>query len=295
MNTNRYFAYSMRTFLLGLALISASAWGQVKPADSNQPAVADAKLSADTMQVTVSGNQALASIDLAGVQAELSLTFEQPENLSVAALGISARLIDPLDPQLLARLPDSQMLSIPVALPLLISVEPPTAGGLAFSNVVEVEIHTHLLPFAVDSPLRLYKAPKGGRFYDITTDIRPGSVRERGRTGGFSDFLILVDLTPSRDAAEAKYDFLDQRLLSVSHSSTRSQLQADLAASRTAFAGGNYAAANTAMAGFESRVRQSAGNTIPNGWRAQRDLDNIAGDLLSEAGSLRFNLGRLGG
>ena len=34
-----------------------------------------------------------------------------------------------------------------VALPLIISVDPPAKHGLAFSNVTEIELHTHLLPF----------------------------------------------------------------------------------------------------------------------------------------------------
>lgn len=275
MNANRRFASSIQVIFLCLGLLSAPAWGQVT--------------------VTVSGNQAVADINVSGIQAEFSLTFEQPQNLSATALGISARVVSPTDPLLLARLPVNSLLSIPQAMPLLITVEPAAAQGLAFSNVAEVEVHTHLLPFAVDSPLRLYKARQGGQFYDITSDILPGSVRTRGHTGGFSDFLVLVDLMPSRDAAEGKYAYLEQRLLTVSDSQARLQLQADLAASRSAFVSADFVAANSAMATFEGRVRQYAGNSIANRWRAQRDLDNVAGDLLSEAGSLRFNLRRLGG
>ena len=72
---------------------------------------------------------------------------------------------------------------------------------------------------------------------------------------------------------------------------TEHQLQA----SRSAHEAGNQAAARGALDAFEQRVVTHAGSAIPNRWRAQRDLDNVAGDLLTEAGSLRYTLARLGG
>lgn len=246
------------------------------------------------IQVTVTGNQALAKVNLLGIGADFSLTFDQPQNLNVASLGLKAKLINPLDPALRARLPDSR-LGVPLALPLMISVEPPASRGLAFSNAVELELHTHLLPFSTTSPLRLYTAHAGGKFYDVTSSISPGSVRVRGRTGGFSDFLILVDPIPLLESASGKYDFLQASVLAVPDAAVRSQLQADLAASRSAYDARNYAGAKSALNTFENRVRTHAGTAIPNRWRAQRDLDNVAGDLLTEAGSLRYVLVRLGG
>jgi hypothetical protein len=263
-----------RWLLVLVGLFSAQAWAQVV--------------------VTVSGNQAVAQIDLLGIGADFSLTFDQPQNLSVSSLGLKANLVDPLDPALRARLPDSR-LGVPLALPLMISVEPPADGGLAFSNVVQVELHTHRLPYSASSPLRLYTAHQGGKFYDITDDIRSGSVRVRGRTGDFSDFLILVDPIPLTESADDKYAFLEASVLAVPDAAVRGQLQSDLAASRSAFAAGNYATARTALDTFEARVRSNAGTAVPNRWRAARDLDNVAGDLLTEAGSLRYTLVRLGG
>jgi hypothetical protein len=246
------------------------------------------------VSVTVKGDEARAQINLLGIGAEFSLVFDQPENLSVQSLGLGARLINPLDPALRARLPDSR-LGVPLALPLLITVNPPAARGLAFSNVVDVELHTHLLPYSIASPLRIYKARPGGPFHDITSDVLPGSVRTRGRTGGFSEFLVLVDLIPLPESAAHKYDILDESVLAVVHPALRAQLQADLAASRSAWTGGDLPAARSALDLFEKRVRSEAGVGIPNRWRAQRDLDNVAGDLLTEAGALRYVLVRLGG
>jgi hypothetical protein len=246
------------------------------------------------LRIEVIGNRVVAEIIVLGVGADFSLTFDQPQNLSIASLGLGVQLVNPLDPALRARMPDSAS-NLAVALPLMIKVEPPAARGLAFSNVVELELHTHLLPFSPSSPLRLYKASAGGQFYDITNDIQSGSVRVRGRTGGFSDFLIVVDLNPISESAEDKFAFLDESVLAVPDAPLRALLQTDLETARTAYDGDDFAAARVATEQFETRVRANAGTLIPNRWRAQRDLDNVAGDLLTEAGSLRYALIRLGG
>jgi hypothetical protein len=131
-------------------------------------------------------------------------------------------------------------------------------------------------------------------FYDITSDVRSGSVRARGRTGGFSEFLILVDLRPRTVEADEKYAYLEQTLLGVPDAEIRKALQTDLAASRAAFDAANYSAAAALLVMFEDRVRRHAGREIPNRWRAQRDVDNVAGELLGEASSLSFTLRRVG-
>ena len=246
------------------------------------------------VNVVITGDDVVVEINLLGIGADFSIHFDDPQNLTVPALGIGVQLVSPLSRDLRARMPPSRG-GLTLALPLIISVDPPAKHGLAFSNVTEIELHTHLLPFQIDSPLRLYKSDNGGPFYDITTDIQPGSVRTRGRTGGFSDFLLVVDLTPPQVAAEDKYAFLEETLYAVPHYGVRFQLERDLALSRSAFRAGNFADARLAMEVFEDRVRKNAGTAIPNRWRAQRDLDNVAGDLLSEAGSLRYMLIRLGG
>ena len=167
-------------------------------------------------------------------------------------------------------------------------------GALSFTDTVRAEIHTHLLPYTVDSPLRLYKAPLGGRFYDITDGVAPGSVRTGGRTGGFSEFIVVVDLAAPRDAAEVKYEFLAARLANPAIAAgVRAALEGDLATSRAAFDANDPAAGIAAMNAFSARIVAADPVQIPDRWRAARDLDNIAGDLLGEAAALRFLLGRL--
>ena len=67
----------------------------------------------------------------------------------------------------------------------------------------------------------------------------------------------------------------------------------NLAAGRAAFDANDAPAAIIALDAFSARVSASTNAQVPDRWRAQRDLDNIAGDLLGEAAALRFLLGRL--
>ena len=258
---------------------------------------ASAAAHAQVVTINVTGNRAVAAIDspllALPVDAEFSLEFENPANLTASNLGLTVQAINLTDPALLARLPSGGLVNLANALPLLIRVEPPALGGLQFSNTVRVEVHTHLLPYSATSPLRLYKAPLGGRFYDITEEIASGSVRTRGRTGDFSEFLVLVDLRPVADAAAMKYDFLAERLAGATMSSTvKAALQYELTQSRTAFAANNKPEAIAALDRFVAAINANAGTGIPNRWRSARDLDNAAGDLLGEAASLRFTLTR---
>ncbi len=252
-----------------------------------------------TVTVTVSGNTAHAVIGLPGIlSTDMTLVFDHPVNLTPANLNITANLVNPNDPALLARLPNPTALSLPAAFPVMISVSPPAKsvpqGGLSFVNAVSVEIHTQALMFTLDNLFRFYKAPAGGTFYDITGDVASGSVRTRGKTGGFSDFLILVDLIPNTSKASDQYDYISTRLNNTAIAATaRNTLQADLAASRSAYTAGNYSLAQSRMHTFDSDLAIYAGTGVPNRWNATRDLDNIAGDLYGESGALQYTLGRL--
>jgi len=59
--------------------------------------------------VSASGNTAIANISLASgsrtYTADVTLTFDGAQNLSPTELNLSAQLVDPSDPGLLARLP----------------------------------------------------------------------------------------------------------------------------------------------------------------------------------------------
>ena len=99
------------------------------------------------VQVVVATNSANVRIGTdAAPLADLELRFDDATALSVANLGISAQTISINDPALLARLPSS-LTKIPGALPLLVTIEPPTSGTLSQRRVTHVELHTHALAY----------------------------------------------------------------------------------------------------------------------------------------------------
>lgn len=241
----------------------------------------------------VAGNTVTTAIDLSGVTADLILTFDGAQNLTASNLGIDAQLIGAADlPALVARLPDVSLTSIAGGLPLLITVEPPSLGGFSMTNTVRVEVHTHLLPYTAGSSFRLFKAPLGGAFVDITDEVAPGSVRTRGTTGAFSQFLVLVDLRPTSDVITAKFSALRSRLGAVG-GSLQTTLGGHLDAAESALAAGQYAGAIGALDDFRAAVSAAAGSSLSNQWSPSNRTGNVAGDLLAGAATLRFSIGYL--
>lgn len=247
-------------------------------------------LAAAAVDVQVDGNRVVANIALPGaIGAELILEFDQAIGLSTDSIGIDAQLADLTDVNLLARLP-STLTSIPAAFPVLITIEPPADEGLSFTGAAKVEIHTHNLTLVTDTPLRLFKAQLAGPFSDITESIGAGSVRSRGRTGGFSQFLIIADLRSHEEVAALKFDGLELRLDDPALSTALADsLSASLAAARSDFDSGDVLDAIDHVEDFLSEVQANA-DALPHVWRASRDLDNLAGELIARASSLRFTL-----
>jgi hypothetical protein len=240
---------------------------------------------------SVSGNSVSLVVSLPGnLGADVSLTFESATGLSLANLGVSARLINPFDPAVFLRLPFGVVTS---GLPVMLRIEPPAAGGLSFSGVVRLEIHTHNLNFYAATPLRFYSAPLGGPFRDITTQMGSGSYRARGTTGGFSEFLIVADLRPINSVITGKLNRLEDALEDYEGAmpgSVYDNLSARVAAARAHFGSGETTAAIHDLNEFIDVVVDHQGTDIPNVWRSARDLDNVAGYLRASAMTLRFSL-----
>lgn len=244
------------------------------------------------VQVNVSGNVASAVIgDPASPLADVTLTFDAVSGLSASSLGLSASLANVADPTLLARLPDAQFNQLASAFPLLLTIEPPALGGLRF-RTVRVEIHTHALSYSAGSSYRLFKAPLNGAFTDITDEVAPGSVRARGTTGGFSQFLVLVDVRESGDVVAAKIAALRARVASLPFTE-RQPFNARIDDAEASVAAGDYASAIDAVDQVASRALARAGSQLADEWRATRDADNQAGDLIAGAATLKFSIAYL--
>jgi hypothetical protein len=250
-------------------------------------------VSAQNLPVTVAvaGNVATVRVDLPTQQtlAEVILTFDDSLGLNAGSLGVSARLVDVSDPALLSRLPDGSLNQLDPSFPLMVTIEPPTLGGLSFQRTVRVEVHTHALAYAAGSQLRLFKAPLNGSFRDITDEIAPGSVRARGTTGGFSQFLVLTDLRPTSNVVADKFTRL-QSLIAQLPLSERGPLQVSADTAQSALDQGQYGDALAALDQLRARVAARAGTAIPSQWRATRDTDNQAGELLAATATLSFSI-----
>jgi hypothetical protein len=245
------------------------------------------------VQVSASGNHAGIVIGTPSAPlAEVSLDFQDATGLSPASLGVSAQQISLTDPALLARLPSGSLTTLPATLPLLVTIEPPATGGLSFRDTGRLEIHTHAIPYALGSSFRVLKAPLGGNFRDVTDEIAEGSVRARTTYGGFSQFLIVVDLRTSATVIAEKIGWLQAKVGTLPLTE-RAAFNAYLATVQSEVASGDYNGALEAVEDFRARAQARSGEFLANQWRATRDVDNQAGELVAGANTLRFSIAYL--
>lgn len=256
--------------------------------------VATAAVSAQGIgNLTISGNQVTATVDLPGISADLTLTFEQAVGLTASNLGLSAQLVDPHDPSFLSRLPAGGLVTVPAAFPVLVRVQPPPTGGLSFGGIYTLDLHTHNLQLTANCPLRLFSAPDGGPFDDITVNMGTGSYRVRGTKGSFSDFVIVADARPLAGAVSQKFDSLSGLLSTYAGAipaPVLDDLTHQLQTARAYHQAGDNVDAATTVNGFAATVQRNSGTGIPDVWRASGDLPNVAGRLRAAAGTLSFSL-----
>jgi hypothetical protein len=275
--------------LLGLVLPGILLASLLAPAPARAQGVID---------IEIDGNEVSATVALGHRRVGLGLSFEDAVGLTAANLGMSARIVNPLDWRLRSRLGGSGLISLPFALPVLVSIEPPAEGGLSFSGVYSIRFHTHALLYGLGCPLRLYAAEAGGPFHDITAWMGSGSYRARGARGTFSEFLIVLDLRPQSAVIPGKFDRLED-LLAEHAALVPPALGAELAGlvadARDEYEDDDPEAASALVGTFADTVESHSGEDIPDVWRSARDLVNVAGELRSAAETLRFSLDLAGG
>jgi hypothetical protein len=241
---------------------------------------------------TISGNELTARIELSGgVAADLTVKFEKAVGLNSNALELSATLVDPTDLTLLSRL--SSGVSIPAGFPVVVRVEPSASSALSFEGVYTLSLYTHNLTLGANSPLRVYRAPQGGSFQDMTGYLQAGSVRAGGSGPGFSEFVIASDIRSTDAVIAAKFDALQGQLTANSSAispAVAADLQQRLNQARAAYDSGALSAAIDGVNGFAEEVRNQSGAAIPDVWRANGGPANVAGILRSSADTLKFSL-----
>jgi hypothetical protein len=247
--------------------------------------------------LTVSGNQAKADIDLAGgFEVDLTLTFENVVGLTPSAFSLTATVVNPLDPTLLARLPGIAQVSVPGAFPVLLQIDPNASSVLTFEGVYKISLHTHNLQLTPTVPLALLKAPDGGLFRDVTQYEGRGSYRVDGGGGDFSEFLIVIDVRPIDTIIADKFNALQGLLNNYTGSiepTVLTTLQGQLSQAVASYQGGLITQAISQINAFSDYVQAHSGDDIPDVWRAQDPSRvDVAGLLRVGAGTLRFSLDR---
>jgi hypothetical protein len=242
---------------------------------------------------TIGGNSITLPLSLpGGIAGNVTVTFETFTLSNLADLGISARLVSPTDAGLLARLPPT--VTIPAGFPVLVRIEPTPEGGLAFNGIATIEIASPILPSLPSlEDLRLYTASLGKSFRDATNVEGDTSYRVIGSTGGFSEFILVVDHTPLNEVISTKLDRLDQILAENADAISppvRAELAAELAAVRARSRAGNTTGAIQELDAFLATAERHSGAEIPDLWRAARDRVDVAGLLRAGGKTLRLSL-----
>jgi len=268
--------------------------------------------------VTVDGDTAYATISLEDnggnrYEADVTIVFDTPLNLTPQSLNLTAELVDPA--AIDSRLPPNDLfggVAVDPAFPVMITVEPVDypwlftsgfdgdedgSGDLSFQNTYSIEVHTHDLQYTQNSPYRLFKAPVGGAFYDITNDVLKGSMRARGRGGAFSQFVVAKD-TRNALLTVALLDKIPKLHLRILAAALEDGLRLDLLALLAkvdALLLIDLTGALSALDSLIDLIDLNAGVNIANVWTAHRDLVNDAGEMDELAQTLRFTMSRIAG
>lgn len=262
---------------LALALLSPSAAGAGE-------GITEVEVAGDTLEARI--------VLPGGVEAGLTIEFESVSGLSAESLGLSAELVDPSDPALIVRLPDPVLVSVPAAFPVLLRAQP--QPGVTMHGVATVSLDTHDLTYSASSRLRVFAAPPGGPFEDVTAEDGPGSYRGGTVTPQFAMEWMIVDDERLVDWVAALKVTLLELALGQHAGAMPPLVAADLATRlddvRAAFEAGDYAAALTALDAFSEQVEAHSGQEIPDLWSSVGGSINAAGDLRARAATLGYSL-----
>lgn len=226
------------------------------------------------------------------IELELHVRFEEAIGVSAENFDLNFQIVSPLNLSVTNRLSGS-LVSLPTDFPVLITIKPKEDKGFSFSGVAEIEVYTKNLHYIPGSPLRLFHSSNGGQFRDITVTTGAGSYRARGQMGTFSDFLIVTDLRTPATIVSGKVSGLRDYLQSQSqrvNTLVYSQVDGLLATIQQQVYGGQYSAALATVNELVSVLESVESVLMPNIWRSSKDLENVQGNLLSQARSLRYSL-----
>lgn len=232
------------------------------------------------------------------VDAQVTVSFEEVEGLSLESLGLSAQLVTLTDPSFTSRLPAG--VSTVSALPIKLVIDPPANGGLSFRGLPTVTFETELPSYPVGTPLRMFAGEPGGPFRDVTASEQEpeeeweGSYRSGGSKPQFAgEYVFILDHRLVDEVILDKLIWLEDTLeehQTLIDPPVHLDLSDRIIELRQEIEDGEIGQALQELDAFVLMVRERSGTSIPNHWRAARDLINVAGDLRSIAATLRYSL-----
>ncbi|MFT4938880.1 MAG: hypothetical protein ACI88A_001911 [Paraglaciecola sp.] len=245
------------------------------------------------VSVTVDGNKLQAKLSVTQtIEIDLLLEFENSIGLSTSSIDISATLVDINDASVLSRLSSTDIAVIP-SFPVIVSVTPKSDAGFSFEGLASIEIYTKAVDYNASMPARIFRSHANGAFEDITSMVSVGSIRSRGNTGSFSDFMILLDERDDDDMIADKFTQLAQVLSqhsALSSVALATSLQTKLDAINNALVLINYSATLVAVENMIGLVESANSANISTVWRSSNDLVNLQGELLTHLKALKYTL-----
>jgi predicted nucleotidyltransferase len=243
--------------------------------------------------ISINGNILQAKLQVTNsIDIDLVVEFEKSIGLSANNIEISASLIDINSSSVTNRINVDDIKAIP-SFPVVISITPRANSGFGFEGLASVEIYTKSIDYNVAMPARLFRSHDNGNFEDITSMVSAGSIRARGNTGSFSDFMILLDERSNTDMIEDTFSQFNQ--LFNQHSDKVSlvlamSIQTSINSLKQALLLSDFATALELTESLISITENATGDQMSNIWRSSNDLINMQGELLTRLKTLRFSL-----
>ncbi|AGH43369.1 DUF6689 family protein [Paraglaciecola psychrophila] len=243
--------------------------------------------------LSINGNILQAKLQVTSlIELDLVVEFERSIGLSANNIEISASLIDVNSSSVTNRFNVDDIKAIP-SFPVLISISPKANSGFGFEGLASVEIYTRSIDYNAAMPARLFRSHDNGNFENITSMVSAGSIRARGNTGSFSDFMILLDERSNIDMIDDTFSQLSQ--LFNQHGDKVSlilatSIQASINNLQHALLMADFATALEVTESLIFITENATGDQMSNVWRSSGDVTNMQGELLTRLKTLRYSL-----
>lgn len=243
--------------------------------------------------VSINGNSLQAKLQVSAlIEVDLVVEFEKSIGLVADNFNINATLVDVNSSTITNRLNTTDIKAIPT-FPVIISISPKADTGFGFEGLASIEIYTKSVDFNAGMPARMFRSHANGDFEDITSMVSAGSIRARGNTGSFSDFMILLDERSNVEMIDDTFSQLNG-LLNQQGDKVSSLLATSIrtytSALQHALLMADYATALELVENLIALTESATGEQLSNVWRSSNDLVNMQGEVLTRLKTLKYNL-----